>query len=586
MRTDEIGLDSLIAVDIRSWFLKNYEVSIPVLKILGGALVSELIEQAIQQLPSELTPNLQLSTESAELSEDGANGDEPGTYLAPSSTSYDSSQYSMRVSDSSTPVGEAVTSGSSETGNISNDGESSPEPEVEKSTSLSFSQSMFWFVHSLMEDKTILNHTGLFSITGSLDFSRLRDAVKHVGQHHEALRTKFFSEDHQHVLQGVLSIGTLQLEQARVFQDADVTREYEEMKSYVFDIGNGQIMRLRLLTQSPTKSYLLIGCHHINVDGISQQVLLRDLERVYNGQVLDSRVLQYPDYSTKQWSDFKDGAFDEDVAFWKQEFAIIPDPLPLSKSRIAARRPLNDYTTNSTELRIEQSLANRIREVSRANKATSFHFYLTAFEILLYRLTDARHFSIGIADGNRKDEEALSSFGPFVNILPLRFQIRPQSFGQELSDTRSKTYSALAHSRVPFEVILNELRVTRSPTHSPIFQSFIDYRQGTTEKLSFAGCALELIEFAPGKTSYDLSLDIIDNPGEDALISVMGQGSLYAESDVQAIARCYEDILVEFSKNPGKRITNAWRFREDDIMRGLELGRGKCQHFYEMIAEG
>ncbi|KAI0436038.1 beta-ketoacyl synthase domain-containing protein [Xylaria telfairii] len=573
MRTDEIGLDSLIAVDIRSWFLKNYEVSIPVLKILGGALVSELVEQAVQDLPSELTPNLQAPTESTEISEDIVKVDEQDNSLEPSTTSSNSPPRSVGNLDNSTPIGD-ITSASSET-SISVEEEKVPDLQLERSTSLSFSQSMFWFVHSLMEDKTTLNHTGMFLVAGKLDVNRLRDAVKQVGQHHEALRTRFYSGDGQHVLQGIMATSTLRLEQANVFNDTDVTREYEDMKSHIYNIEMGQIMRLRLLSRSPTQSYLLIGCHHINVDGISQQVLLRDLETVYNGQALDTGVLQYPDYSTRQWSNFKDGAFDEDVAYWKKEFAAIPDPLPLVRSRIPVRRPLKEYTVNCTELRIDTTLANRIREVSRAHKATSFHFYLTAFEILLYRLTDSRHFSIGIADGNRKEEATLSSFGPFVNILPLRFQIKPQTFGQELSDTRAKTYSGLAHSRIPFEVLLNELRVARSPANSPIFQTFVDYRQGTQEKVVFAGCELDLIKFEPGKTAYDLSLDIIDNPKGDALISVMGQGALYSKSDVEVITKCLEDILVEFSGNAGRRITNAWKFRADDIARGLNLGRGK-----------
>jgi hypothetical protein len=35
MRSIDLGLDSFISVDIHSWFLKNFRVSIPVLKIIG-----------------------------------------------------------------------------------------------------------------------------------------------------------------------------------------------------------------------------------------------------------------------------------------------------------------------------------------------------------------------------------------------------------------------------------------------------------------------------------------------------------------------------------------------------------------------
>ncbi|EMR61412.1 putative polyketide synthase protein [Eutypa lata UCREL1] len=42
MRLDEIGIDSLLAVEIRGWFMKTLEVNVPVLKILSGGPIREL----------------------------------------------------------------------------------------------------------------------------------------------------------------------------------------------------------------------------------------------------------------------------------------------------------------------------------------------------------------------------------------------------------------------------------------------------------------------------------------------------------------------------------------------------------------
>ncbi|RAL58915.1 hypothetical protein DID88_009206 [Monilinia fructigena] len=42
----QLGIDSLIAVEIRSWFLKEVGVSLPVLKILGGAAAKDLCKLA------------------------------------------------------------------------------------------------------------------------------------------------------------------------------------------------------------------------------------------------------------------------------------------------------------------------------------------------------------------------------------------------------------------------------------------------------------------------------------------------------------------------------------------------------------
>ncbi|OQD61269.1 hypothetical protein PENPOL_c017G01328 [Penicillium polonicum] len=58
LRSRDIGLDSLVSVDIRSWFLKNFEVSIPVLKIMGNDTMAELADFVASQVPSTLLTGL------------------------------------------------------------------------------------------------------------------------------------------------------------------------------------------------------------------------------------------------------------------------------------------------------------------------------------------------------------------------------------------------------------------------------------------------------------------------------------------------------------------------------------------------
>ncbi|KAK4610729.1 hypothetical protein CLAFUW4_14084 [Fulvia fulva] len=53
-RSSDIGLDSLISVDIRSWILKNFEVRVPVLKIMGNDTMADIAELVVEQVPSTL----------------------------------------------------------------------------------------------------------------------------------------------------------------------------------------------------------------------------------------------------------------------------------------------------------------------------------------------------------------------------------------------------------------------------------------------------------------------------------------------------------------------------------------------------
>ncbi|KAI3325962.1 hypothetical protein HD806DRAFT_428958 [Xylariaceae sp. AK1471] len=58
MRLDEMGTDSLMALDIRSWFVKELQVKIPVLKIIGGITIDDLIDAAVETIPRSLVPGL------------------------------------------------------------------------------------------------------------------------------------------------------------------------------------------------------------------------------------------------------------------------------------------------------------------------------------------------------------------------------------------------------------------------------------------------------------------------------------------------------------------------------------------------
>ncbi|KAI1473097.1 uncharacterized protein F4812DRAFT_454916 [Daldinia caldariorum] len=57
MRTKEIGVDSLISADLRAWILKWFEVSVPVLKIIGNDTVASLAEHVSESIPAALVPH-------------------------------------------------------------------------------------------------------------------------------------------------------------------------------------------------------------------------------------------------------------------------------------------------------------------------------------------------------------------------------------------------------------------------------------------------------------------------------------------------------------------------------------------------
>jgi len=68
------GVDSLVAVDIRSWFLKELEVDVPTLKILGGGSIADLIKTALEKVSDQKDETMPGTPESDTLSTSSISG--------------------------------------------------------------------------------------------------------------------------------------------------------------------------------------------------------------------------------------------------------------------------------------------------------------------------------------------------------------------------------------------------------------------------------------------------------------------------------------------------------------------------------
>ncbi|WEW56050.1 hypothetical protein PRK78_001485 [Emydomyces testavorans] len=584
---DELGIDSLVAVEVRSWFLKELEVDMPVLKILGGATVADLFAFAFEKMPPEMTPYLaeqQVSTVHGAVKQEAPLPPPVSTDISSPSGSISTDQKSRSSQPTSHPP-ESVKLSVSDSDlkkqmDISPTMPESPKPvaesDLQKQLPMSFGQSRFWFLRHYLEDQTTFNITFSIQLRGHLRVNDLENAVKMLGVRHEALRTCFFARDGEIPMQGILKTSLLQLEKKAIQDPSQVTKEFESMRDHVFDIERGEIMRVLLLTLTPTVNYIVIGYHHINMDGTSLEVSLADLEMAYMRKPLPQPVFQYSDFSTKQRLEFENGQMNTELQYWKSELSDNLPVLPLLPFSSATHRsPVTKYEHHREDCRIDTELAAQIRGMCRKNKVNVFHFYLSVYEVLLFKLLDAEDICIGMADANRNETQLMRSMGMYLNLLPLRFRFNPRKpFTDTLKNTRRTVYSAIAHSRLPFDVLLEELKTPRSTEFSPLFQAFINYRQGVKEQRHLGDLEGQGEEYAFGRTAYDITLDIFDNPGSNPLVMFIVQKQLYSSSDATLLAKAYCNLLDYFSKNPSAAIENASPFTAEDIVTGVELGRG------------
>jgi hybrid polyketide synthase / nonribosomal peptide synthetase ACE1 len=715
---DALGIDSLVAVDLRSWFMKELSVDMPVLKIISGATIGELLERARELLDpamtpalgTELTPERMAALEQAKANKASAqmptptpdpklgepepkakpaplptakspgdqfkppastsNAPKPSAPKAQSTASAPTNPNSIAprpaagltaprpvpVTSSLKPVPpakapeppqtaraantevkwqapisatEAVSipsaalltaaatkevdgfiSGStdlsfsepeesvshinavSSSSSVSSFEKISPasvkESGVQRTLPMSFGQAGFWFLRSYLEDPTTFNVTTSIHLQGSLDEDRLAQAVATIGQRHESLRTRFFTDDKNQPMQAVLESSVLRLERKNVVPGREVSEAYDRLRSHVYDLEKGETLRIVLLKMSPVSYQILLGYHHINMDGVSFEIFFSDLEKAYNANSsINSKVLQYPDFATKQRKEFAEGEWSSELNFWKSEFQNLPSPLPLLPlSTLPSRISLTKYNSDLTSYRVTPELSAQIYDTCKKMKVSPFQFYLTVYKVLITRFVEVDDICIGVADANRNDLDVQQSLGCYLNLLPIRFDNRAVTFSEAVKEAKTKAQQAYANSKVPFDVLLKELNVPRSSNRSPLFQVFLNYRQGVAEKRTFAGCDSEWDAFDGGQIAYDLSLDIVDNAGGDALLRLFSQTALYSPQDGGVLMKSFVKLLDAFSRNPAARLTRPLLHSKDDAQNALILGKGKyilrCQSIFHL----
>lgn len=572
LAADELGVDSLVAVDIRSWFLKELDVDLPVLKILGGASVQDMLEYAVENISPSMIPNVGEGV-TDEVAKPVQHDTRPE--LTPRFTAVTESDVTpQKSSENSSAIEASQDSQSSVESDVAVDEDKPESAPVIRAEPMSSGQSRFWFLQNYLADKTAFNIVTMITIQGNLRVADLSRAVDMVGNHHEALRTKFYVDDQGHAMQGILERSTLALQHKAAVGPEDAAKEFNRIKNHIYDLENGSIMQISLLSSGATH-YLTIGYHHINMDGISLGVLLGDMHNAYRGMRLPP-TLQYVDYSAKQRQLLDSGGMKDEIKFWTAEFNTLPEALPiLPFSRTTCRRPLDTYETHVAELTVPLQIASQLKRVVQAHRVSPFHVYLTVFRVLLTRLTDVEEIVIGMGDANRMESEVQNAIGMYLNLLPLRFRATPkQRFDAAIKESQSKVRKALAHSRMPFDALLELLQPPRSADSAPLFQAFIDYRQPMADRSRLFDCRIVKEEYVRGDTAYDVALDIIDTTKGDAHVQFAVPKLLYSESDVQVLLDTFMGLLEAFTGAPTSAVEEVPLFSEREVQKALRLGRG------------
>ncbi|HEX6913102.1 MAG TPA: amino acid adenylation domain-containing protein, partial [Longimicrobium sp.] len=170
--------------------------------------------------------------------------------------------------------------------------------------------------------------------------------------------------------------------------------------------------------------------------------------------------------------------------------------------------------------------------LSHAEGATLFMTLLAAWQLLLARYSGQDDVAVGtpIAGRTRLETEGLIGF--FVNTLVLRTELGgAPTFRALLGRVRETTLGAYQHQDIPFEKLVEELKVERSLSHTPLFQVMFTLQNNAREALDLGGLQAEPVAAEGEVAKFDLSLTLAES-GDGLLGSLAYRAELFDEATI------------------------------------------------------
>jgi aspartate racemase len=430
---------------------------------------------------------------------------------------------------------------------------------------LSFPQQRLWFFHELEPRSPLYNMPMAVELDGALDESALRQAIDEIVARHEVLRARYESVDGnpvQVVARGasvVLRVSDLR-EQVNGEREASVRTILREEACQPFDLTRDVMMRVRLIRLKDQEHMLVVTMHHIASDGWSWGVFFSELAALYRDFAagrppsLPELPIQYADYAVWQRQWLQGDALARQLNYWKTRLAGAPDVLELPADR--PRPAVQTFRGQWCAAELPAALGRELQALSRREGCTLFMTLLAAFMTLLHRYTRQTDLIVGTPVAGRTQKETEGLIGFFVNTLALRGDLAGNpTFRELLGRVREQTLEAFTHQDLPFEKLVEELRLERSPARPPLVQVMFVLQNTATTDWQVPGLTMTPMELDTGTAKFDLTLAVEEGP-HGLTAGIEYYRDLFDAATIERMLGHWRVLLDAIVADPDRRIAD------------------------------
>ncbi|MGV0101350.1 SDR family NAD(P)-dependent oxidoreductase, partial [Streptomyces californicus] len=495
----DLGLDSLLAMELRARVHAELGVALPVVALLSGTPAGELAAQLHDGLAALASADGGVATDAIELHTD------------------------------------------------------------EREYPLTQNQKALWFLKHLNPDGYAYNIGGAVEVNVALEPDLMFEAVRRLIARHPALRTTFHLVDGQAVQRvsedapNDLALFDVQGEDWETIH-ATIVQEYRKP----YDLAHDPLVRFRLFKRGPDRWIIMKAVHHIVSDAISTFTFIEELLSVYEAlrrnrePGLPPVEARYLDFLNQQNAFLAGPEAAAMLDYWRSH---LPAEVPLLDLPVDKPRPAVQTHNGASEFFVlDDALSARVHTLARAHGVTPFMVLLSAYYLLLHRYSGQDHLVVGSPVTGRTRQDLSSVYGYFVNPLPLHADLSDDpTVAELLQQVRRTVLGGLDNQEYPFVLLVEELGLQHDPSRSAVFQAMfilLTHKVATEQY----GYRLEYIELPEEEGQFDITLSAYEDEAEGRFHCVFKYNTdLFLPETMRRMADHYTRLLDRMTRAPGEQ---------------------------------
>ncbi len=428
------------------------------------------------------------------------------------------------------------------------------------------SQQRLWFLDQVLEQKETYHVYTSFKINRSFDVEVLQKVFEMLITRHEQLRV-CFKEQNGVVKQRVLPWVEADFETYNLIglnevqQQETISKLLNDYANKPFNLRKAPLFRVFIASLSQNQSVVCAVFHHIIIDGTSVGIFLEELFLLYEAEIRNTEVILAPapsylvySQALNSWLETSDA--DKQRAYWKNQLKGLEAlSLPTNKNPLGKENQEGDLVSFNLTL----ELCQKINKLASEKEITPFVLFSTAWSILLSCYSGQKDFAFGTFTSGRKVSEIEKAIGFFVNTLPIRCNLEDNpTLSAYIAQLQETIWSALDNQDLPYNEIVQVNTNSREFLSGGLFNTSVVLEEENWVKSSFGDYVIEHFTNSFGTLEtialFPLNLSVIHSNNVyraniDFLID------LFEKSTIERMAKHFLNILEEIVANPQKRLS-------------------------------